>query len=171
MESIARQRGIPLKMIEDLVFPDIKNNKILVLTWRIILEPQGVCPFYDKRKGCTINEQKPLACRAYPLAIKRIDAFTMKLDIDPLCTFTETYRERLEKVNFEQVKEIYKDEYEWAMKMLKRNQRAIMRIRTMEYSKEIEIPRQINPDTYNKMLKEWDRIIISKDWADEMEDE
>src|SRR6056297_1570927 len=160
LEEIAKKREIPLKMIEDLVFPDIKNKKILVLTWRIILEKNEVCPFYGKNKGCTIHEKKPLACRAYPLAIKRVDAFNMKIDIDPLCSFTIQRRKKLENINAEKLKQIYKDEYKWAMKMLKRNKKAIMKIRKREYTNQIEIPREITPEYYNQYLKNWERKIL-----------
>ncbi len=30
--EIAKERGIDFKIIEDLVFPDVKNHKILVIT-------------------------------------------------------------------------------------------------------------------------------------------
>ena len=72
--EVAKERSVPFLIIEDLVFPDIKNQKILVVTYRIRLdnETQG-CPFYDKNKGCTVHDVKPLACQAYPLALKQID--------------------------------------------------------------------------------------------------
>lgn len=169
MEEIAKERSIPLKMIEDLVFPDIKNEKILVLTWRIILEPNGVCPFYSSDNGCTINDQKPLACRAYPLAIKRVDAFSMRIDIDPLCTFTELNRTKLERIDYENLKAIYPDEFLWATKMLNRNRRAIMQIRQLTFKKEIEIPRLIDPKEYDRMLRDWERVILYDDEEGEIE--
>ncbi len=160
LEEIAKKSHVPLKMIEDLVFPDIKNKKILVVTWRIILEPEGVCPFYLDKGGCSIHEKKPLACLAYPLALKRVDAFNTKIDIDPLCKFTLDNRGKLEKISFKELQKIYKSELKWAREMLKRNQRAIMEIKTLEHRKRIEIPRNIEPDKYNDYLKNWDRKVI-----------
>ena len=41
------------KVIEDLVFPDSKNKKILVITYRIFLDnTKSHCPFYLQEKGC-----------------------------------------------------------------------------------------------------------------------
>ncbi|MCK4780481.1 MAG: hypothetical protein KAT57_09855, partial [Candidatus Lokiarchaeota archaeon] len=39
--EIAKERDIEFKIIEDLVFPDIKNEKILVLTYRIRLDNEN----------------------------------------------------------------------------------------------------------------------------------
>ncbi|MFW9952741.1 MAG: YkgJ family cysteine cluster protein, partial [Candidatus Thorarchaeota archaeon] len=75
--EIAQKRNLALKVKEDLVFPDILNKKIIVLTYRFILDDSGYCIFHDINLGCTIQENKPLSCQAYPLALKIIDAFNM----------------------------------------------------------------------------------------------
>ncbi|MHA1932992.1 MAG: YkgJ family cysteine cluster protein, partial [Promethearchaeota archaeon] len=110
--EVAKERAIDFKIIEDLIFPDIKNNKILVLTYRIRLdnESQG-CPFYDKNTGCTVHNIKPLACQAYPLALKQIDAFNFEISIDPLCNFVKNNYEELEKADLETLKTIFQEEY------------------------------------------------------------
>ncbi|MHA1757125.1 MAG: YkgJ family cysteine cluster protein, partial [Promethearchaeota archaeon] len=96
--KIAKERNIDFKVIEDLVFPDVLNKKILVITYKIILdnETKG-CPFYDESFGCTIHEIKPLACQAYPLSLKTIDAFNLEITIDPLCNFVIANREELKR--------------------------------------------------------------------------
>ena len=81
LEAIAKERNIPLRIIEDVVFPDAKNHKILVMTYRIMLDnEEQVCPFHDPKTGCTIHDKKPLACKAYPLALKTEDAFNSKIE-------------------------------------------------------------------------------------------
>ncbi|GAH49798.1 unnamed protein product, partial [marine sediment metagenome] len=74
--EIAKKRGIALKIIEDLVFPDILNKKILIVTYKILFDKKiNGCPFYDNNYGCTVHDTKPLACKAYPLALKgQLDA-------------------------------------------------------------------------------------------------
>ncbi|HDZ19333.1 MAG TPA: hypothetical protein ENH75_13625, partial [archaeon] len=43
---IAKEQGIKFKIIEDLVFPDLKNEEILILTYRIRLDNENqACPF------------------------------------------------------------------------------------------------------------------------------
>ena len=161
LEALAKERNIPLRIIEDVVFPDIKNQKILVLTWRVLLDNEGqVCPFHSPDVGCTIHNKKPLACKAYPLAIKTEDAFNMTINIDPLCKFTEMNRELLEKIEFDKLKEVYDIEYGLAMDLLKRNKHAIMELRAKEALGQIEIPKTISSDDFDKYLKEWDRITL-----------
>jgi Fe-S-cluster containining protein len=160
--EIAKQRNIPFKVIEDLVFPDIKNEKILILTYRIRLdnEKQG-CPFYDEVNGCTVHESKPLACQAYPLALKREDAFNFKISIDPLCNFVIDNYEDLEKLELIQLKEVFKEEYPKGERFYRKNKKLILKMRKLETTGKIKIPQQIALDDFNKYLQTWERKHIS----------
>ncbi len=161
LEAIAKERNIPLHIIEDVVFPDSKNQRVLVLTWRILLDnDEQVCPFHDPAVGCTIHDQKPLACKAYPLALKSEDAFTSKIEIDPICKFTEMNREFLEQIDFETLKNVYDVEFQHAMNLLKRNKSAIMQLRALEISGKIEIPKTISTEEFNEFLKSKERMVI-----------
>lgn len=161
LENLAKTMNIPLRIIEDLVFPDIKNKKILVLTYRIMLDnDEKVCPFWKKNQGCLINSQKPLACQAYPLAIKTEDAFNMQINIDPLCMFTIENRPLLNNLNFQKLLSIYKVEFGLAKNLLKRSKQAILSLMEKQQIGEIEIPLKIQGQDYNNYIKEWDRVII-----------
>lgn len=157
--QIAKQRNVDFRIKEDLVFPDVKNQKILVLTWRILLDNKNkVCPFYSSDVGCTIHDQKPLACQAFPLAIKSEDAFNMRIDIDPLCEFTIVHRDSLEDLTFDKFKIIYAEEFRLAKGLLARNKSAIMELTGKERLGEIEIPRKISVEDFNKYLNDWERV-------------
>ena len=159
--DIAKKRDVDFKIIEDLVFPDIKNKKILVITYRIRLDNENkCCSFYDKNIGCTIHDVKPLACQAYPLALKQIDAFNFKIDIDPLCHFVITTYNKLKNADLDSIKEVFYDEYPKAMKHLKKNKKIMLKIRKLEYSKKIKISREITLEDFNKYLNEWERVEI-----------
>ncbi len=160
--EIAKERNIDFKIIEDLVFPDIKNKKVLVLTYRIKLDNENKgCPYYLKSHGCTVHDTKPLACQAYPLALKRVDAFNFEISIDPLCNFViENYCE-LENLDIEKLKEIFKEEYPKAEKFYRKNKKLIFKIRKLEAKKQIEIPRQISLEEFNRYLQNWEREDIS----------
>jgi len=161
LEQYAKERNIDLHLIEDLVFPDIKNKKILVLTYRIMLDnKEKVCPFFITDKGCSINEYKPLACKVYPLALKTEDAFNMKITIDPLCKFTIENRGNLERIDFKHLLEIYDVEFGLAKNLLKRSKQAIISLMEKQQTGEVEIPQKIDPIEYDKYLKEWDRVIL-----------
>ncbi|MFX1463617.1 MAG: YkgJ family cysteine cluster protein [Promethearchaeota archaeon] len=160
--EIAKQNNIEFKIIEDLVFPDVKNQKILILTYRIRLDNQAQgCPFYDRVKGCKVHDSKPLACQAYPLALKRIDAFNFEISIDPLCNFIIDNYEELKNIDLQQLKEIFQEEYPKAEKFYQKNKKLILKIRKLEVTNKILIPRQISLEEFNEYLENWERLEIS----------
>ncbi|MFX0083783.1 MAG: YkgJ family cysteine cluster protein [Candidatus Hodarchaeota archaeon] len=159
--EIAKKRGVDFKIIEDLVFPDVQNEKILVLTYRIRLnnESKG-CPFYYRTKGCTIHDVKPLACQAYPLALKRLDAFNFSISIDPLCNFVIDNYDDLDQVDLDKLKEIFKEEYPKAENFYRKNKKLMFKIRKLEVTNKISIPHEIDLEDFNDYLKKWNRAEI-----------
>ncbi len=156
--NIAKERNVEFKIIEDLVFPDIKNEKILILTYRIKLDNENKgCPFYNDQKGCAVHDSKPLACQSYPLALKRVDAFNFEISIDPLCNFViENYNE-LRNLDLQKLKTIFKDEYPKAENFYRKNKKLMLKIRKLETLKKIVIPRKISLEEFNSCLKQWKR--------------
>lgn len=154
----AKTLNIKFKVMEDLVFPDILNQNILVLTYRIILDNElKCCPFYKKHLGCLIHENKPLSCLAYPLSLKRVDAFNFEISIDSLCKFVMIHYEDFENINSEKLKKIFNKEYHKAEKFYKKNKKLQFEIRKLEAENKIMIPKEINIDDYNRYLTEWER--------------
>ncbi len=160
--EIAKERDIEFKIIEDLVFPDIKNEIILVLTYRIRLDNENqACPFFNEHYGCMVHDNKPLACQAYPLALKRVDAFNFEISIDPLCNFVIQYYTELENMDLGQMKEVFKEEYPKAENFYRKNKKLIFKIKKLEAGKKIIIPRQISLEEFNTYLQKWEREDIS----------
>ena len=160
--EIAKERDTEFKVIEDLVFPDIKNEKILVLTYRIRLDNENqACPFFNEHYGCTVHDIKPLACQAYPLALKRVDAFNFEISIDPLCNFVIQYYNELENMDLGQMKEVFKEEYPKAENFYRKNRKLIFKIKKLEVVKKIIIPHQISLEEFNTYLQKWEREDIS----------
>lgn len=156
--EVAKARKIDFKVLEDLVFPDILNEKILVLTYRILLNNQDSrCPFYNQNIGCTVHDVKPLACQAYPLSLKQIDAFNFQITIDTLCKWINSNYNSLDKVNLEDLKKIFDEEYPKAERFFKKNKKLILKIRELEAENKIKITRQITLEDFNKALREWNR--------------
>ncbi|MBY8982703.1 MAG: YkgJ family cysteine cluster protein [Candidatus Lokiarchaeota archaeon] len=159
--EIAKERNIKFHVIEDLVFPDILNSKILVITYKIRLDNKNeCCPFYLKEKGCTIQEVKPLACKAYPLSLKQEDAFNFQINIDPLCNFVLKNYNKLKNINWNQIKTIFQEEYKNAEIHLNKNKKLILKIKQLEYLKKIKISREITLKDFNNYLKNWERVEI-----------
>jgi Fe-S-cluster containining protein len=156
--DIAKKQDVEFKIIEDLAFPDIKNEKILILTYRIRLDNKNqCCPFYNEVRGCSIQKLKPLACQAYPLALKQVDAFNFEISIDPLCVFVLNNYEELEKSDLKKLKTIFKEEYPKAEKFYRKNKKLVLKIRKLEVENRIKIPRQINIEDFNNYLRNWER--------------
>ncbi|MFX1498719.1 MAG: YkgJ family cysteine cluster protein [Promethearchaeota archaeon] len=156
--SIAKKKSIDFSVIEDLVFPDTKNKKILVITYKIKLDNlEGRCPFFDPDIGCTIHKTKPLSCQAYPLALKRIDAFNFQISIDTSCNFVIDNYEALHNINLKELEDIFEEEFPKANKFFLKNKKLQLKIKKLEYKKIIRIPREITLENFNKYLKEWTR--------------
>ncbi len=156
--EIAKKNGIDFKVIEDLVFLDKKNKKILVVTYRIRLDNENkCCPFYNSKIGCMVHEVKPLSCQAYPLSLKRIDAFNFEISIDSLCNFVIQNYEELKNSDLNKIKQIFKQEYPKALNHLNKNKKIMLEIRKLEYEKKIEIYREVKIIEFNNFLKDWER--------------
>jgi len=156
--EIAKERNVPFQVMEDIVFPDLKNKVILVITYRIRLDnPNSCCPFYNLEKGCTIHNYKPMACQAYPLALKQVDSFRFELSIDPLCNFIIKNYDDLKNANIEELKSIFNEEYPKAEKFYRKNKKLMLKIRQLEVENLIKIPEEITLEDYNIYLKDWDR--------------
>ncbi len=157
MITIAKEHNIQFAVKEDLVFPDELNSKILVITYRIILNPLGHCPFFIADKGCSIHDHKPYACQAYPLSLKRLDAFQFEIAIDPLCNFVMSNYEELASKNLKELEKIFIDEFPKANRFYKKNKKLQLKIRKLEAEKKIKIAREISLEDFNNALKNWER--------------
>jgi len=156
--EVAKVRKVDFKVIEDLVFPDILNEKILILTYRILLtNKEARCPFYNQNIGCIVHEIKPLACQAYPLSLKQIDAFNFQITIDTQCKWINLTYDSLARVNLEDLKKIFNEEYPKAERFFNKNKKLILEIRKLEAENKIKISRQIKLEEFNKALREWNR--------------
>ncbi len=157
--EIAQARDIPLHLVEDLVFPDAKNNRILVVTYRIMFDnPDKVCPFFEKRSvACKIHPDRPLSCRAYPLAIKTEDAFHSTIEIGSFCTFTQKYHDDLARLSASDVEILFTELFPNARALLNRNNEIRAKIRYLTQKGEIDIPAEISGEDFDRALKEWPR--------------
>jgi Fe-S-cluster containining protein len=164
LERLAEDNEIELHLIEDIVFPDTKNSRIQVLTYRILLDnDEKRCPFLKNGKDCIINERKPRACLAYPLSVKNEDAFTMRIEIDPLCEYTVRNLAKLQQLDDALLQTVYPAEYGHAMEMLKRNKRAVFKLLALEKEGKIVIPKNIERSDYTRYLQTWERQELKTD--------
>lgn len=61
LRDVSKSRGINFNPLPKLALHD------LILEWDM---GSRSCPFYDEKRGCTIYEYRPLACRSFPVIRK-----------------------------------------------------------------------------------------------------
>lgn len=64
LKKEATKRQIALKIVPYLTIWDVVNKVPIVLNWTL---DHDDCPFLSKDNLCTINDNKPIVCKAYPL--------------------------------------------------------------------------------------------------------
>ncbi len=162
LESFAKENGTQIKFLEDVVFPDTKNKKIIVVTYRIVLEgAERCCPFFQAPMGCMVNKIKPLACKAYPLAQKKIDAYTQEMYLDPYCRFIEGHEAQVRIAAKENIKTLFDSELEFSARLMEKNQEIILKIKQLTVEGKILIPDKVSAGDLDFWLRTWDRAYIT----------
>jgi Fe-S-cluster containining protein len=161
LETFARNNGIMIKFLEDVVFPDTKNKKIIVVTYKVVLEGDDkCCPFFQPSTGCRVNTIKPIACKAYPLAQKKIDAYSQELNLDPYCKFIEKHEARFREATSDGIKAMFDSELDSSERLMKKNQEIILQIRQLTVEGKILIPEAVSSEELDNWLRTWDRVYI-----------
>ena len=161
-------------VIEDLVFPDTLNQKILVGAYRLYLEvhPLLSCDFmYPDTHYCQIHEalgfeQKPLVCKAYPIAVKTVDAVTKEYFLDTGCPFIEEHAEAYVKMkDLTSVPEVeaflqenFPQEFLAANQIVNRLAWIPLRLRQLEEEGVIKIPDEFSAEEWADALAKWERV-------------
>ena len=163
-----------LAVLEDLVFPDVKNRIILVASYRLYLEmlPSKACGFMrPENHWCQIQEllgfeQKPLVCQAYPIAIKIVDATTREYFLDTGCPFIEenviAYERMKDLKTVAEVegflRENFPAEFRAANQIVNRLAWIPLRLRQLEQEGKIRVPDEFSPEEWAEALPSWDRV-------------
>lgn len=162
LEEHAVRNNVPVKFLEDIVFPDLVNKRIMVITYKIVLDnEEKVCPFFSRDSGCTVNESKPLACKAYPIARKKIDAYHESIELDPYCTFIENKTNQIKSMNQHEIGAAFPSEDVHSKKLMEKNQGIILCIKQLTAEGRISIPDTVEPDMFSECLRSWDREYLS----------
>jgi hypothetical protein len=103
LRSIANKLGITLKF--EAVQPGL---------YRWILK--GFCPFYNLlARRCMIHEEKPLACKMYPLLL---NLKTGEINVSGLCDWVHIHFEELKNID---PVSVFPVEFQLAVELFKRN--------------------------------------------------
>jgi Fe-S-cluster containining protein len=174
LEKQAVELKQPFAVLEDLIFPDVKNRIILVASYRLYLEmlPSKACGFMrPENHWCQIQEllgfeQKPLVCQAYPIAIKTVDATTKEYFLDTGCPFIEEHIAAYARLkDFTTVEEVegflrenFPAEYRAACQIVNRLSWIPLRLRQLEQEGKIRVPDEFSAEDWAAALPLWDRI-------------
>jgi Fe-S-cluster containining protein len=163
LEMYATEQDIKIKFLEDVVFPDTINEKIIVITYKIVLEgEERCCPFFSPDIGCQVNSFKPLACRAYPIAQKKVDAYHVSIDLDPYCKFIENHDEEARSLSEKDIETAFPSEYLESKQLMEKNQQIILKIKQLTQQGKINIPETVTPDELDAWLQSWDREYLDE---------
>ncbi|MHA1380351.1 MAG: YkgJ family cysteine cluster protein [Candidatus Helarchaeota archaeon] len=133
--KIAKNRNINLKLEPDLLYPDILNKKLIIVTY--VFKFEHICAFYKENIGCTIYEERPITCKAYPVAVWREDInYTMKVNTD--CKFVEKNIDIISPKNYSELEMFFPNEYIQAKKLMIKGKEVIYRIIELEKQKKID---------------------------------
>ncbi|MBN2151679.1 MAG: hypothetical protein JW839_09550 [Candidatus Lokiarchaeota archaeon] len=174
LEHQAVELARPFAVLEDMIFPDIKNRVILVGSYRIYLEmlPSNACGFMrQENHWCMIQEllgleQKPLVCQAYPIAIKTVDATTKEYFLDTGCPFIEehvvAYARMKDLTTVVEVegflRENFPVEFRAANQIVNRLAWIPLRLRQLEQEGKIQVPDEFTAEEWAEALPAWDRV-------------
>lgn len=162
LEAFAKNNNVNIKFLEDVIFPDTKNKKIIVVTYKIVLEgPEKCCPFFKGGTGCRVNMIKPLACKAYPLAQKKVDAYSQEMSLDPYCKFIEKHEEQFRTATSEGITGAFDSELDFSGMLMRKNQEIILKIKQLTVEGRILIPETVSPEDLDGWLREWERVYIN----------
>ena len=163
LESFATENDIKIKFLEDVVFPDINNEKIIVITYKIVLEgDERCCPFFLPDIGCQVNTFKPLACKAYPIAQKKVDAYHISIDLDPYCVFVENHDDEARNLSEMEIEMAFPSEYHESKRLMEKNQQIILKIKQLTHQGRINIPETVTPEDLDAWLQSWDREYLEE---------
>lgn len=177
LEDLATELDAPLRLLEDFVLPDTQNQRILVGRYKILPDERGTCPFFTEEviplegmedsgeeicetrvvATCRIHDHRPRACRGYPLATKRLDAFNREFFIDPDCPAIQAQLDQMKQISPEQIAANFPDEQKWAKKMDVREDQIALLIRQLSFRGEMKIPHEFSTEEFDVALRDWDR--------------
>lgn len=173
LEGLAVELGLTtLAVVEDMVFPDARNERVLVGAYRLFLERHPSCAFMDAgTRRCMVHERsgpssKPLVCQAYPIAIVNLDAISREYHVDTGCPViaraVDTYEplKRMSRVGEIEtfLSEQFPTEFVAARRIASRFGWIHVRLRQLEHEGAVSIPETMDAGAWEHALRSWPRL-------------
>lgn len=132
---LAEQHNLSIQLEPDLMYFDELNNRLIIVTFALNLD-QG-CPFFSS--ACTIYDQRPITCKAYPLAIFQQEG-TTGIMLKPECSFIQEHHQKLRELDYYELGEVFGDEFPFAREIQIIGNAITTKILQLESESKIRVP-------------------------------
>ncbi|MFX1297425.1 MAG: YkgJ family cysteine cluster protein [Promethearchaeota archaeon] len=136
LRNLARQQNLKIRLEPDLMYFDELNNRLIIVTYALQIDTGG-CPFH--KSECTIYEERPLTCRAYPLSVFRTKD-TSSIMIKPECSFVQQNNTKLKNLDFYELSEVFSEEFPYARQIQIKGNAITNQIEQLELEGKVKIP-------------------------------
>lgn len=136
LKELAKRKNLKIDIEPDLMYFDELNNQLIILTYAMKIDEKG-CIFYQTE--CSIYEERPITCGAYPLSIYRVDD-TTELSLKPECSFVEDNQCELRLLDYYDLGEVFTDEFPVAREIQIKGNTIREQIELLEKEGKIKIP-------------------------------
>jgi Fe-S-cluster containining protein len=135
---LAEERNLAILLEPDLMYFDELNNRLIIVTYALNLE-NGGCPFYSSESDCTIYDQRPITCKAYPFAIFQ-QGETTGVILKPECSFVQEHHQKLKELDYYELGEVFGDEFPFSREIQITGNAITTKILQLEGEGKIRIP-------------------------------
>ncbi|MHA1131085.1 MAG: YkgJ family cysteine cluster protein [Candidatus Helarchaeota archaeon] len=149
IKHLAEQRKLKIQLKPDITYYDELNNRLIIVTYALYIDKNG-CPFY--KLGCSIYDERPITCRAYPLSILRTED-TTTIILKPECTFVEKNRRTLADLDYYSLGDVFSDEFRYAREIQIKGNTIVNQIEKLESEGKIRILVKLPVELTEETLK------------------
>ncbi|MHA1233153.1 MAG: YkgJ family cysteine cluster protein [Candidatus Helarchaeota archaeon] len=164
--ELAKKSNKKVIIKPDFVYADKLNKQLIIATYEMVVDQQ--CIFYQD--GCSIYDERPIICRAFPIMTFRIDSFRKLLHINNGCRFVMQNPE-LYNYKFSELIKIFPTEYQYAKELMNKTKDIIFKILQLETDGIIDIGFLENnmhlfgldvKDMHDEKFKNWKLVRLSQ---------
>lgn len=159
---VAKAKNVEVTFIEEDILPDIKNKKMIVPRYSIKPNEKDFCPFL-KNNQCSIYDQRPLSCRAYPILIYGLESYNFSLDIDFSCQSLKAYNrlgKNFENIDMEGIKKLFPIEFRAINQIFNREKQVLQIIKKIIDDNKTDFQEEFSLEDFKVANEKWERYII-----------
>lgn len=157
IESLAAQNNLKIRVDPDIMYYDELNSRLIILTYALQIDNDG-CPFFQSQ--CSIYEQRPIVCKAYPLTICPSNETTAMI-LKPECLFVQKNNAALRNLEYYELSDVFSNEFPYSREIQIKGNEITNRIIQLENEQKIRVPVKLPVEPTEDMLA-LDKIRLDK---------